>query len=67
MLVTSCRYCASDRVRRIAWQVELIREQAAVPGIRVVVATHSLNLIDKVEIGNVVHLELAAAAPWFTD
>jgi putative ATP-dependent endonuclease of the OLD family len=36
--------------------VELIRAQASTPGVRIVVATHSLNLIDKVDIGDVVHL-----------
>jgi energy-coupling factor transporter ATP-binding protein EcfA2 len=38
--------------------VDLIRKQCEVPGVRVVVATHSLNLIDKVSIEDVVHLEL---------
>jgi hypothetical protein len=38
--------------------VELIRAQASAPGVRIVVATHSLNLIDKVDIGDVVHLAL---------
>ncbi len=38
--------------------VELIRAQASAPGVRIVVATHSLNLIDKVDIGDVVHLSL---------
>lgn len=38
--------------------VDLIRSQAARDNIRIVLATHSLNLIDKVEIGDVVHLQL---------
>jgi energy-coupling factor transporter ATP-binding protein EcfA2 len=38
--------------------VDLIRKQCEVPGVSVVVATHSLNLIDKVSIEYVVHLEL---------
>jgi putative ATP-dependent endonuclease of the OLD family len=36
--------------------VNLIREQCAKPGIRMLVATHSLNLIDRVNIEDVVHL-----------
>jgi putative ATP-dependent endonuclease of OLD family len=38
--------------------VDLVRRQCDVPGVRVVMATHSLNLIDKVSIEDVVHLEL---------
>jgi energy-coupling factor transporter ATP-binding protein EcfA2 len=38
--------------------VDLIRKQCEVPGVSVVIATHSLNLIDKVSIEDVVHLEL---------
>jgi putative ATP-dependent endonuclease of the OLD family len=38
--------------------VDLIRTQASRNGVRILVATHSLNLIDKVEIGDVVHLKL---------
>jgi putative ATP-dependent endonuclease of OLD family len=38
--------------------VDLIRRQCEVRGVRVVMATHSLNLIDKVSIEDVVHLEL---------
>jgi putative ATP-dependent endonuclease of OLD family len=38
--------------------VDLIRLQASLPGTRVIVATHSLNLIDKVDIENVIHLTL---------
>jgi putative ATP-dependent endonuclease of OLD family len=38
--------------------VDLIRKQCETPGVRVVIATHSLNLIDKVSIEDVVHLEL---------
>ncbi len=38
--------------------VDLLRDQAAIPGVRVIVATHSLNLIDRVDIGDVVHLRL---------
>lgn len=38
--------------------VELIRNQAANENVRILVATHSLNLIDKVEIADVVHLQL---------
>jgi putative ATP-dependent endonuclease of the OLD family len=37
---------------------ELIRDQAALDHVRVIVATHSLNLIDKVDIADVVHLRL---------
>ena len=40
--------------------VDLIRAQAQLPGTRVLVATHSLNLIDKVDIEDVVHLTLDA-------
>lgn len=40
--------------------VDLIRTQAALPGTRVVIATHSLNLIDKVDIEDVIHLTLDA-------
>lgn len=36
---------------------ELVRQQAALPGVRVILATHALNLIDKVPIENVVHLK----------
>jgi putative ATP-dependent endonuclease of the OLD family len=36
--------------------VKLLDEQAALPNVRVVVATHSMNLIDGVDISNVVHL-----------
>lgn len=39
--------------------VELIRNQAANENVSILVATHSLNLIDKVEIADVVHLRLA--------
>lgn len=35
--------------------VSLIHNQCAQPGVRMVVATHSLNLIDRVEIEDVVH------------
>lgn len=35
---------------------DLIREQTLLPGVQVIVATHSLNLIDKVPIENVIHL-----------
>ncbi len=38
--------------------VDLIRKQCELPSVRVVIATHSLNLIDKVSIEDVVHLEL---------
>lgn len=38
--------------------VDLIRVQAARPGTRILVATHSLNLIDKVDIEDVVHVTL---------
>lgn len=37
----------------------LIREQSAIPNVNVVVATHSMNLIDGVDIADVVHLKLA--------
>jgi hypothetical protein len=36
----------------------LIREQSAIPHVNVVVATHSMNLIDGVDIADVVHLKL---------
>lgn len=36
----------------------LIRHQAAIPHVSVVVATHSMNLIDGVDISDVVHLKL---------
>ncbi|MBW3664581.1 MAG: AAA family ATPase [Actinobacteria bacterium] len=38
--------------------VELIRDQSTRDSVRVLVATHSLNLIDKVDIADVVHLQL---------
>lgn len=38
--------------------VELIRSQGEKPGVKILIATHSLNLIDKVEIADVVHLQL---------
>lgn len=38
---------------------DLIRRQSRLEGVAVVVATHSLNLIDKVAIQNIVHLDLA--------
>lgn len=38
--------------------VALIHKQCAQPGVRMVVATHSLNLIDRVEIEDVVHLRV---------
>lgn len=38
--------------------VTLIHKQCAKPGVRMVVATHSLNLIDRVDIEDVVHLRL---------
>jgi hypothetical protein len=38
--------------------VTLIQKQCAKPGVRMVVATHSLNLIDRVDIEDVVHLRL---------
>jgi putative ATP-dependent endonuclease of the OLD family len=38
--------------------VELIQQQCAKAGVRMVVATHSLNLIDRVDMENVVHLRL---------
>lgn len=34
----------------------LLSEQSALPNVRIVVATHSMNLIDGVDISNVVHL-----------
>ena len=36
--------------------MKLLDEQATLPNVRVVVATHSMNLIDGVDISNVVHL-----------
>lgn len=38
--------------------VELIQQQCAKAGVHMVVATHSLNLIDRVDMENVVHLRL---------
>ena len=38
--------------------VELIQTQSAKPGVRMIVATHSLNLIDRVDMESVVHLRL---------
>lgn len=38
--------------------VGLIQQQCAKPGVRMLVATHSLNLIDRVAIEDVVHLRL---------
>ena len=38
--------------------VELLREQSAIPGVAVFVATHSLNLIDKVDVSDVLHFRL---------
>ncbi len=39
--------------------MQLIREQSALPHVSVIVATHSMNLIDGVDIADVVHLRLA--------
>lgn len=36
--------------------MKLLDEQAALPNVRVIVATHSMNLIDGVDISNIVHL-----------
>jgi putative ATP-dependent endonuclease of the OLD family len=38
--------------------MQLIREQSAIPNVSVLVATHSMNLIDGVDISDVVHLKL---------
>ncbi|WP_370380719.1 ATP-dependent endonuclease [Catenulispora sp. GAS73] len=38
--------------------MKLIREQSAIPSVRVLVATHSMSLIDGVDIPDVVHLKL---------
>ncbi|MGW7520417.1 ATP-dependent nuclease [Streptomyces sp. NPDC054796] len=38
--------------------MQLIREQSALPHVNVLVATHSMNLIDGVDISDVVHLKL---------
>lgn len=38
--------------------IKLIQEQSAANGVRMVVATHSLNLIDRVDIEDVVHLRI---------
>ncbi|MEV7383297.1 ATP-dependent nuclease [Streptomyces lydicus] len=38
--------------------MQLIREQSALPHVNVMVATHSMNLIDGVDISDVVHLKL---------
>ncbi|GGM93457.1 hypothetical protein GCM10011609_33730 [Lentzea pudingi] len=38
--------------------MDLIREQSAIPHVNVVVATHSMNLIDGVDIADVVHLKI---------
>ncbi|MFD4231357.1 ATP-dependent endonuclease [Streptomyces sp. NPDC058545] len=39
--------------------MDIIRKQCALPHVSVVVATHSMNLIDGVDIGDVVHLKLS--------
>ncbi|WP_433223381.1 ATP-dependent nuclease [Microtetraspora malaysiensis] len=44
-----------DHQRKI---MRLIREQSAIPHVRVIVATHSMSLIDGVDIGDVVNLKL---------
>lgn len=36
--------------------MKLLDDQAALPNVRVIVATHSMNLIDGVDISNVIHL-----------
>jgi len=38
--------------------MKLIRDQSAIPGVRVLVATHSMSLIDGVDLTDVVHLKL---------
>jgi energy-coupling factor transporter ATP-binding protein EcfA2 len=38
--------------------MQLIRDQSAIPHVSVLVATHSMNLIDGVDISDVVHLKL---------
>ncbi|MET8330069.1 AAA family ATPase [Streptomyces sp. NPDC005181] len=38
--------------------MQLIREQSAIPNVSVLVATHSMNLIDGVDLSDVVHLKL---------
>jgi energy-coupling factor transporter ATP-binding protein EcfA2 len=38
--------------------MQLIRDQSAIPNVSVLVATHSMNLIDGVDISDVVHLKL---------
>ncbi|WP_405868653.1 AAA family ATPase [Streptomyces sp. NBC_01515] len=38
--------------------MQLIRDQSALPHVNVIVATHSMNLIDDVDIADVVHLRL---------
>lgn len=38
--------------------MDLFRAQCESPGVRMIVATHSLNLIDRVDIGSVAHLRL---------
>lgn len=38
--------------------MQLIRDQSALPHVNVIVATHSMNLIDGVDIADVVHLRL---------
>ncbi|QRP43070.1 ATP-dependent endonuclease [Amycolatopsis sp. FDAARGOS 1241] len=38
--------------------MDLIREQSAIPNVNVIVATHSMNLIDGVDIADVIHLKL---------
>lgn len=38
--------------------VELIQQQCGKPGVRMAIATHSLNLIDRVDMESVVHLRL---------
>ncbi|WP_433315600.1 AAA family ATPase [Micromonospora chersina] len=38
--------------------MQLIREQCALPQVRMIIATHSMNLIDGVDISSIVHLTL---------
>jgi putative ATP-dependent endonuclease of OLD family len=38
--------------------VDLVRHQCEIPGVRVIMATHSLNLIDKIAVEDVVHVQL---------
>ncbi|MER5412575.1 AAA family ATPase [Streptomyces virginiae] len=54
-------YLDYEHQRRI---MNLIHEQSSRPNARVVVATHSMNLIDGVDISNVVHLRVGSGGAY---